>query len=248
MSRLFILVEGATEEEFVNEILRPHLITNHSFDAVDARIVGNSRLRENRKGIKAWSAVRKDITNRLLSDKGVYSTLLVDYYALPQGSIGEGGWPGRSTASKLPFPQKATTVQSAIALDIRNELPNPNDHKRFIPFLVMHEFEALLFSDPKAMARGFNHQDAEPDFAAIASAFKTPEEINDSRITSPSWRIQKIFEDRGYGKYSKPLLGNLAALEVTLPVIRAKCPHFNEWLCKLERLGAAVAAARRGSF
>jgi len=244
MSRLLIQVEGPTEEDFVKEVLRRHLIDRHGYHAVDARIVGNSRLREKRGGIRGWSVVKKEIVERLQHDRGVFITMLVDYYALPKGPPEDDGWPGRSVPANLPVAQKASSVERALAAEIASALPSPQDHRRFIPFIVMHEFEALLFSDPAAMARGFNHADAEADLAAIASQFSSPEEINDSPLTAPSKRIIKVFEDRGYDRYEKPLLGNLAALEITLPVIKTKCPLFGAWLGKLERLGAAAAAAR----
>jgi hypothetical protein len=248
MSRLFIQVEGPTEEEFVNEVLRPHLITHHSYHTVDARIVGNSRLREKRGGIRGWSVVKKEIVERLQYDRGVFITMLVDYYALPKGPPEDDGWPGRGSAAALPFAQKAGSVECSLAVEIAAALPEPRDHRRFIPFIVMHEFEALLFSDPTAMARGFNHADAAPVFTAIANQFASPEEINDSPLTAPSKRIIKVFEDRGYDHYEKPLLGNLAALEVTLPVIRGKCPHFHAWLSKLERLGNANSSAAKNNL
>ena len=244
MSRLFIQVEGPTEEDFVNEVLRPHLVAHHQYHSVDARILGNSRLREKRGGIRGWPVVKKEIVERLKNDRGVFITMLVDYYALPAGALTDGGWPGRAAAATLPFAKKALSVERGLAADIASELPEPRDHRRFIAFIVMHEFEALLFSDPVAMARGFNHAEAAPDFAAIAGQFPTPEEINDSPLTAPSKRIIKVFDDRGYDRYEKPLLGNLAALEITLPVIRDKCPLFGAWLSKLEKLGAALAAAR----
>ena len=35
--------------------------------------------------------------------------------------------------------------------------------------------------------------------------------------------------------YQKPLMGNLAALEIGIHAIRRECPHFEEWLKRLER-------------
>ena len=49
MARLLIHVEGQTEETFVNEVLRDHLL-NKRFERVDARIFGNARLKR-RRGI-----------------------------------------------------------------------------------------------------------------------------------------------------------------------------------------------------
>ena len=58
--RLLIHVEGQTEETFVNEILRAHLV-QHGYKSVEARLIGNARLRVKRGGIKSWSSVKGDI-------------------------------------------------------------------------------------------------------------------------------------------------------------------------------------------
>ena len=36
--------------------------------------------------------------------------------------------------------------------------------------------------------------------------------------------------------YEKPLLGTLAALEIGLGTMRRECPHFGNWLDRLEQL------------
>jgi len=64
VARLFILVEGETEETFVNEVLAPHLYTL-GFQAVGARIMGNARLRAERGGVRGWPEVKKDIVRFL---------------------------------------------------------------------------------------------------------------------------------------------------------------------------------------
>src|ERR1700733_15822570 len=92
MLRLLVHVEGKTEEAFVNNLLREHLI-QHGYQRVGARIVGNSRLRDKRGGIRPWDAVRRDILDHLAEDPGAIATTLVDFYALPQS------WPGRTEAS-----------------------------------------------------------------------------------------------------------------------------------------------------
>src|ERR1700685_3827907 len=98
MARLLIHVEGQTEEDFVNEVLRDHLVSK-GYHSVEARIVGNARLRQRRGGIRPWPSVRKDIMNHLREDQGCIATTMVDYYALPQGD--PNGWPGRAQSSGL---------------------------------------------------------------------------------------------------------------------------------------------------
>lgn len=226
MARLLIHVEGETEETFVNEILAPHLYPC-GYTKVSARLVGNSRQRDRRGGIRAWSAVRNDILNHLKEDPGCLATTMVDYYALPQSDA--KAWPGRKAAEGLPFPQKAPTVQDALLADICGELGGGFKANRFIPYVMMHEFEGFLFSDCERFGRGIGRPELAPQFQAIRDAFETPEEIDDSPATAPSKRVKDLVPN-----YEKPLLGALAVLEIGLGAIRAECPHFRNWLERLE--------------
>lgn len=229
MARLLIHVEGQTEEDFVNDVLRNYLV-GQGYHSVDARLVGNARLRERRGGIRPWPPVKRDITNHLREDQGCIATTMVDYYALPQS--GAGAWPGRAQSKGLKtIEQKALCVQTAVRDDLVAEMGNRFDSDRFVPFVVMHEFEGLLFSDCVAFSHGIGRSDLEPRFRMIREQFATPEEINDSPGTAPSKRIEALVPG-----YEKPLLGVLAVLEIGLPAIRKECPLFNGWLKKLESL------------
>jgi hypothetical protein len=68
MTRLLVHVEGETEEDFVNNVLAPHLYSR-GLSSVSARLIGNARQRNRRGGIRAWSTVRKDIMNHLKEDQ-----------------------------------------------------------------------------------------------------------------------------------------------------------------------------------
>ena len=96
---------------------------------------------------------------------------------------------------------------------------------RFVPFVLMHEFEGLLFSDCGAFNRSVLRPDLEPALHAIRNQFTTPEEINDSSETAPSRRVHDLIPG-----YQKPLFGTRAVLEIGLATIRAECPHFDSWL------------------
>ena len=228
MHRLLIHVEGQTEESFVNEILRDYLV-NAGYQSVSARIVGNARLRQRRGGIRPWPSVRKDIVNHLREDLGCIATTMVDFYALPQ--LGEAAWPGRAEASGISVEDKASNVEAALAENLATEVGSSFNPKRFVPFVVMHEFEGLLFSDCPAFSRGIGRPDLEPQFQQIRNDFETPEHINDSPNTCPSKRVKNIVPG-----YEKPLYGTLAALEVGLSRIRTQCPHFDNWLRHLESM------------
>lgn len=226
MSRLLIHVEGETEETFVNEVLASHLYAR-GYEKVSARLLGNSRNRDRRGGIRSWSSVRSDIVNHLKEDPQCDATTMIDYYALPQ--TGAKAWPGRYEAGTKPFTQKAPTVQSALQADLAAELGDSFDHRRFIPYVMMHEFEGLLFSDCARFATAIGQPGLASDFQAIRNSFGSPEEINDGPETAPSKRVEALV--RGY---EKPFLGTLAVLDIGLDAIRAACPHFRTWLEQLE--------------
>jgi hypothetical protein len=226
MARLLVHVEGQTEETFVNEILAPHLYRCR-YELVSARLLGNARQRERRGGIRGWTSVRDDIVNHLKEDPSCLVTTMVDYYALPQ--TGDKAWPGRTKAGRQSFNLKATTVQDALRADIQSTLGSGFDPSRFIPYVMMHEFEGLLFSDCERFSKGIGRPELAPRFQAIRSIFNTPEEINDSPITAPSKRVVEIVPG-----YEKPLFGTLAVLEIGLDAIRRECPLFRQWLECLE--------------
>jgi len=227
MPRLLIHVEGQTEEAFVNEVLEGYLLA-HGYHGVAARIVGNARLRRRRGGIRPWPSVRKDIIHHLREDTGCIATTMVDYYGLPQ--LGPGSWPGRAEAAGVEASRKAVCVEDALLTDLAKDIENPG---RFVPFVLIHEFESLLFSDCEALSRGIGRPDLQPAFESIRRQFATPEEINDSPVTAPSKRIESIVPG-----YEKPLLGILAVLEIGLDRIRAECPHFDGWLSQLKALAS----------
>jgi Domain of unknown function (DUF4276) len=231
MPRLLVHVEGQTEETFVNEVLSQHLLGVRGYQSVSARLIGNARLRARRGGIRPWPSVKRDILRHLHEDGGCLATTMVDYYGLP--AEGEGAWPGRGAAVAASATEKPRIVEEAMSAEIIAGMGGGFDSSRFMPFIVMHEFEGLLFSDCEAFARGIGNAKIRRDLQEIRDAFATPEEINDSPVTAPSKRVKNLIPE-----YQKPLFGNLAALEVGLGAIRNACPHFHEWLCKLEALAA----------
>lgn len=232
MQRLLIHVEGETEETFVNNLIRDHLVSGFGYSDVSARLVGNSRLRSRRGGIKGWNAVRGDILRHLRQDTEAISTMMVDFYGLP--GTGHRAWPGRSDASGLPFADRARAVEDGLSADIAAELGG-EQAARFVPFVVMHEYEGLLFSDPPRFAAAIGRPDLSDDFQVIRDEFTTPEEINDSPQTAPSKRVEGLFPG-----YQKPIMGVQAAQSIGLHAIRSQCPSFSAWVTRLEELGGAT--------
>ena len=220
--RLLVHVEGQTEETFVSNVLRPHLYAVGYAD-VSARLMGNAERRSGRGGSRAWLSVRQGIVGHLRSDRDAISTIMVDYYGM------QPRWPGRRQAASLPSAERGAAVQTALADDVRREMGSEFDHARFIPYVSMHEFEALLFSDCDAFALSVGVPEAAPKLKTMLASFGDPEQINDSKDSSPSERIRGVVEG-----YDKVVFGPLAIEEIGLEVVRRECRNFGCWLTRLE--------------
>ena len=151
---------------------------------------------------------------------------MVDYYGMHKT------WPGYAEAreGEKVLSERAATIENALLNDVRGALTNFNP-QRFVPYVVMHEFEGLLFSDPDKFAQAIGRSELSHEFQAIRDGFPTPEDIDDSPETAPNKRIQALEKH-----YQKPLMGVQAVQAIGLETIRSECPLFNRWIERLERL------------
>jgi hypothetical protein len=219
VSRVRILVEGQTEETFVNDVLSPHL---NNFG-----VYPYAFLFRKKGGSFAYQRVQREILNTLKEKSAVVCTTMVDYYAMPND------WPGRvESQSCRNYRDKAAKVEQALLRDITSQRGDSWNPASFIPYVQMHEFETLLFSGIDSWIEG----NISELLKAAKKSFSCPEEINDNEKTSPSHRIIDVFEKYGQ-KYNKIVDGVFATRKIGLKTMRKECPHFNEWITKLENLG-----------
>jgi hypothetical protein len=215
MTRIYILCEGLTEEQFVRKIIAPHLLSRGVF----ATAIGL-------EGGFNYDRLKFNIHKTLNNDKDAFVSTFIDFYGL------RGDYPGDAIKGKsVPPDQKVGTMEEAILIDIKT---SPNLHNiKFIPYFQLHEFESLLFSDPEILEVGLSIDQKLPKdcFVKIRRQFNSPEHINDSPQTAPSKRLKEIAPF--YDKVADgPTLIEIMGLEK----IRQECPLFNHWLEKLENL------------
>lgn len=223
MIRLNIIVEGQTEETFVNKMLGPHLGALNVF--VSARCVqtGRKRGRIFRGGMISYLKAQNDIKLWMKEDKGddVRFTTMFDFYRLPSD------FPGIVEAKQISDPYKKIEVaEEKLEADIASH--------RFIPYLQLHEYEALLFSDLDKFHHYYiDHNSQLNKLKQDVFGVINPELINDNPETAPSKRIIKYLP---FYEGEKPSAGPIIAEHIGLQRIRSKCQHFNEWVSLLERL------------
>ena len=222
--RLNFVVEGQTEEAFVNRILIPHLADLDVWAFVRVVTTRRTRSRSFKGGLATYGQAKKDILTWMKEDGGTDArfTTMFDLYALP------ADFPRFNDAADVQDPfEKVRILEEALAEDI-------SDY-RFIPHLQLHEFEALLLSEPQSLNAQFDGTEAIQRLASMATQFESPEHIDDGVETAPSKRI--ISEIPGFGKL-KASAGPLVAQRIGLPTMRRRCLHFGEWISKLEGLAA----------
>ena len=219
--RLLIVAEGVTEETFVGKILTPHLSARAIYPS--ARLVEFSRTKARiyRGGLLKYAAAKRDILLLLQEDPTIYVTTMFDLYALPTT------FPMYELAKQPTDPKERIKIlEEGLRADINND--------RFIPYIQLHEYEALLFSDISKIDYVMKTLQGESHLTKlerIMTQFPSPELINDGPTTAPSKRLLEI-----YSTYDKVLSGSLIAQEIGLSTIRKECPHFNSWLETLENL------------
>ena len=219
MIRVHVLVEGETEATFVKQVLLPHFIQYDTH--LLPRRLGKTR---HKRGICRYPLAQREILITLKQEAQAFCTTMFDYYGMPPD------WPKREEAKHKPFGERGTMIEEAILADISSQLGVGFRCSRFIPYVQMHEFEALLFSDAARLAEGLDLRN-DSQVQRIKDSFHSPEEINDGEQTAPSKRI--IGLNPGYAKVSD---GTRIGRDIGLNVMRAQCPHFNGWIEKLEAL------------
>ena len=221
MTRVYVICEGQTEETFIQKILFPSL-ANHQIYLIP-RLIGKSG---HRGGNVTFERLFIDI-RALLNDSGAYCTTFFDFYGLQRR------FPGKTAAGgHTDLNAKANSLLQALTERLQEKL-GADLLRRFIPYVQMYEFEALLFSDPVKLASGIHQPDSQRALQAIRDEFPTPEHINDSPNTAPSKRIEQ--HQRRYRK-AKATLGPEAARVISLETIRWECHLFHHWLTRLEAL------------
>lgn len=217
--RLHFVVEGQTEETFVRDLLSPELAPRGIFCDAHRITTGRRGGRVYRGGFLSFDHLRKDLELWMKQDAAQDScfTSMVDLYRLPSD------FPGINESRALRDPLKKAEF-------LEEQFKSSLNHERFFPYIQVHEFEALLFSDPPKFLIAFPGLSTElADLEAIRRAFPTPEHINEGNNTSPSKRICKLLP-----QYDKPLSGPLITKQIGLRKLRSECSHFNAWLERLE--------------
>jgi hypothetical protein len=218
MKRVLILVEGQTEETFVRDVLNPHLHANGK--TLAPTLVVTKRVKDGpnfKGGITNFAKLEGDLRRLFRDTNAAAVTTMLDYYGLPSD------FPGLATRPPGTPAERVAHVETAFA----NHVNEP----RFIPYLSLHEFEALVFASLNQAAWVFDDAQALASLQRDLQNAGSAELINENPMTAPSRRIEGA-----YPRYQKVLQGPMAVAAAGLQQLRTACPHFDTWISKLEQL------------
>jgi hypothetical protein len=230
MKRLYLTVEGQTEAAFAVGVLQAHL-ANFNVFLHPPRFTGlHGRRRGRVPGgglLSTFGHALSDMLNWLKQDQSPDArfSMMIDLYHLPHD------FPGYDEGMA-----KSTGWEQAEALE--ESLSEAIGDPRFIPYLQVHEFEALVLCDPQRIGTLYPARAADVGpLCDECRLYQSPEQINHGPQTHPKARIlQRVPE------YHESVAGPLLAEDIGLTRLRTACPHFRQWLTRLEELDVAGRA------
>lgn len=224
MKNFRIVTEGQSETNFVNRVMAPYFAGRCTLIPITVVTKTDNRHGKIYKGgIGNYGQIRNTLLKTLANaskNPDSYVTTMFDFYRLPTDV------PGVAEAEKVDDPYKKVEI-------IEREVQRMEGYgeKFFFPYIELHEFEAMIFSDITKLEETY----FEDDLTALKECVKAqsnPELINNGADTAPSKRIMDCI-----GSFDKANVGVDVLGKIGIENIAGKCRHFAEWLrCIEERI------------
>ncbi|MBR4583595.1 MAG: DUF4276 family protein [Bacteroidales bacterium] len=216
MKRFVFIVEGETEESFVNEVLALFFNSKGIYNHIQC-----FKIKHSNGGVSKYSHIKKDIIN-IVYENDVIVTTMFDFYRLPSS------FPGFNRLNNnMSHYEQVSFLENEMKNDI--EKTQNRNFNNFIPYIQLHEFETLIFSSINGIESIY--EKIEFDYTNLKKIFEiydNPEDINNGPNTSPSMRLKKYIPG-----YVKNVFGIEIVKEIGMETILQKCPKFREWINKL---------------
>jgi len=214
---IYVYCEGQTEETFINEVLAPYMfyMAGLSLKPIVCETKRTS-LKKYKGGIVDYQRVKKEIQRLCKEHHNEYVTSMMDFYSFPEET------PGMDKALKLiDVYERVEYIESEIKKDIGCE--------NFIPHLMLHEFEALIFVRPELLTQYYQKHSREIErLITLREEAETPEHIDLGKDTAPSKRIKFAIPE-----YDKIVAGTAITLDIGMDRIIEECRHFAAWIYKI---------------
>lgn len=212
MKTVIIICEGPTEEVFCSNLLSQYL---QNSCRIEIRLLG---------GNCSWERIKDMAEKALKQQKNALVTTFFDYYGVKTKNF--PNWSETIGINKANVRERIKILEKGML-----EAIDSNLRHRFIPYIQLHEFEALLLNNIEVFETLFEPEEYNRnELMQIFNEFPDPEMINQGTETSPSHRLIKIIPT-----YRKIMQGNAIAEKIGIEQIRKKNKHFNDWIEQLRK-------------
>ena len=206
MKRLVFIVEGDSELRFVKEVLGPYFHSSGLYNGIQCFKLKHSGT---------------------LYEQDAVVTTMVDFYRLPSDFPGFAE--SSSAASRI---EQVEMLEQAFKIDIEKTQARIFDN--LIPYIQLHEFEALVFSSLNGFEEVFERSEMDyKGLKEVISGYPNPEEIDNSPDTAPAARLKALIP--GYNKVLNGVSIIKVIKETGIGTVLERCPHFRAWVEKLKQ-------------
>ena len=223
VDRIYVVCEGQSECAFIKENLNPWFLPRTGGKCqLIPYVVITSRDRKagriHRGGIVGYGKVKDDILRCMSYGQPV--TTMIDLFRLsrdfPCFQNASGLDDSKDRVLFLEHKMKEDILESARGF--RSDF--------FIPYIELHEFEALFYCDLTALRSEYVDREEQRKIDKLISDVQglAPEEINNGSETAPSKRLQKALNYRKGDAVVSPLA------RIGIDRMMEKCPHFSSWV------------------
>lgn len=212
MKTVIVICEGETEEEFCKTLLSVYL-QKYCKIRIEVRLLG---------GNCNWQRIKDMAEKALKQQKNALVTTFFDYYGVKTKKF--PNWIETVGINKANVRERIEILENGMLEEIDSNL-----RYRFIPYIQLHEFEALLFNNIEVFDNNFKRSEFNrANLLDVLNEFPDPELINQKIETSPSHRLIEIIPS-----YNKILYGNMLVEIIGIEQIKQKNKHFNDWIEQL---------------
>lgn len=215
MRSLYIIVEGETEEEFVKRLLVPYLYGHGLTCHIQAILVHVSGGGHGHSNTEHFLNTIEPVL--YLRGEPVVTSLL-DFFRFPRKQASFAACTALPTAAA-----QADCLQQALF----TAMQGIRSYRHFLPYVQLHEFEALLFAD--AAGHSLHPPRIAADVAAVIAAHPAPEDINSRPEWAPSKRLEAIYRAHNHTYRKGADAVDIAEL-IGMDQLRARCPRFGAWV------------------
>lgn len=224
--RLYIICEGQSENAFVRELLIPYCGERSGWKTsiIPYTVITSFRRQKGtvyKGGLTSFLKFKGDLEKCLAY--GCPVTTMIDFYGLPND------FPEYEHAMTLSRDiDKVLSLEKSLAKEIELQFTDLRSGF-FIPYIQLHEFEALFYSDLSRLKNYYldREYDQAIDRLNRVTMGMPPEDIDQGYETAPSKRLESAIPYHKGESVVSPLK------EIGIDIMRKKCPHFNEWVEKV---------------